>query len=71
MSQMKQKKSILAIDRGKKYIGCAYALEESTIVFPIGYLLNDKTLITDLKDIVSRYRVRHIVIGLPHDSRAK
>gem|GEM_PF-5755268 len=24
---MKQKASILALDRGKKYIGCAYALE--------------------------------------------
>ncbi len=68
---MKQKSSVLAIDRGKKYIGCAYALQGSTVVFPIGYILNDKTMVESLRDIVSRYRVKHIIIGLPHDTWAK
>ncbi|MBP6910719.1 Holliday junction resolvase RuvX [Patescibacteria group bacterium] len=68
---MKQKGSILAIDRGKKYIGCAYALEGSTVVFPIGYLLNDKGYVDNLRDIIARYRVKHIVVGAPNDERAK
>lgn len=59
---MKQKSSILALDWGKKYIGAAYVLEGTSIVFPIGYILNDAALIGALSEIVSRYRVRHIVI---------
>lgn len=62
---MKQKGSILALDWGKKYIGCAYALEGSSIVFPIGYILNDKSILGSLGDIVNRYRVKQIIIWVP------
>lgn len=68
---MKQKSSVLSLDRGKKYVGCAYALEGSTVVFPIGYVLNDKALFPALHDIISRYRVKSLVVGMPHDERAR
>ena len=71
ISPMKQKSSILAIDRGKKYIGCAYALEGSTIVFPIGYIINDAGVFAALSEQIVRYRVKHIVIGVPSNERAQ
>lgn len=71
ISPMKQKSSILALDRGKKYIGCAYALEGSSIVFPIGYVINDASAFAAIGEQITRYRVKHIVIGLPSDERAQ
>lgn len=68
---MKQKNSILSIDRGKKYVWCAYALQGSSIVFPIGYIINDKTLFASLHDIISRYRVKTIIVGMPRDVWAR
>lgn len=68
---MKQKSSVLAIDRGKKYIGAAYALQGSTVVFPIGYLTNDKGVFAALAELISRYRVKTIVVGLPRDTWAR
>ncbi len=68
---MKQKSSVLAIDWGKKYIGAAYALQGSTVVFPIGYLTNDKSVFAALGELIVRYRVKTIVVGLPRDSWAR
>lgn len=68
---MKQKSSLLALDRGKKYIGCAYALEGTSIVFPIGYILNDASVFAAISEQIVRYRVKHIIIGLPSDPWAK
>ena len=68
---MKQKSSVLSIDWGKKYVGAAYALEGSSVVFPIGYIINDASLFAALHELIGRYRVKTIVIGMPSDPWAK
>ncbi|MCF7834983.1 Holliday junction resolvase RuvX [Candidatus Gracilibacteria bacterium] len=55
----------LGIDRGSKYIGTCYMQEESKMIFPIGYLLNDKMTYFNIADIITRYQIKSIVIGRP------
>ena len=33
--------------------------------------MNDHTLNQSMSELMTRYRVKHIVIGIPHDDRAK
>lgn len=52
-------------------MGCAYVLEGSSVVFPIGYIINDASLFAGLHELIKRYRVKTIVVGMPSDPRAK
>ena len=56
----------LVIDRGSKYIGLAYTpIENSDIIFPIGYIMNDEMTYYYIADIIQRYHIRKIILGRP------
>lgn len=56
----------LWIDRWSKYIGLAYtSVENSDIVFPIGYIMNDEMTYYYIADLIQRYHIRKIVLGRP------
>ena len=56
----------LGIDRGSKYIGLAYTpVENSDIIFPIGYIMNDEMTYYYIADIIQRYHIRKIILGRP------
>lgn len=56
----------LWIDRWSKYIGLAYTpVENSDIVFPIGYIMNDEMTYYYIADLIQRYHIRKIVLGRP------
>jgi RNase H-fold protein (predicted Holliday junction resolvase) len=58
-------KAILGIDRGTKYIGLAYALPDSEVIFPIGYILNDKMMYFNVAGIIEKHNVGKIMLGRP------
>lgn len=58
-------KAILGIDRGTKYIWLAYALPGSDVVFPIGYILNDKMMYFNVAGIIEKHNVGKIMLGRP------
>lgn len=62
---MRTQPTILAIDRGSKYIGLAYAPMNNDIIFPIGYLMNDQMIYFHIADLIKRYGVKTIVLGRP------
>jgi RNase H-fold protein (predicted Holliday junction resolvase) len=61
----RKQKTILGIDRGTKYIGLAYALPNSSVVFPIGYILNDKMMYFNVAGIIEKHNVSKIMLGRP------
>ncbi len=58
-------KAILGIDRGTKYIGLAYALPGSEVVFPIGYILNDQMMYFNIAGIIEKHNIGKIMLGRP------
>lgn len=58
-------KAILGIDRWTKYIGLAYALPGSEVIFPIGYILNDKMMYFNVAGIIEKHNVGKIMLGRP------
>ena len=58
-------KAILGIDRWTKYIGLAYALWESKVIFPIGYILNDKMMYFNIAGIIEKHNIGKIMLGRP------
>ncbi len=61
--------NVLWIDRGSKYVWIAYTPIDNDIVFPIGYLLNDKMIYFNLWDIIHRHNIRKIVLWFPHKQK--
>lgn len=55
----------LWIDRWSKYIWLAYKNDGQSIVFPIWYLMNDKSLYFNIADVIVRHRIAKIVIWMP------
>lgn len=55
----------LALDIGHKRIGVAISDELNLVAMPLKVLERDKRWIDDLRDILSRYQIDEIVIGLP------
>lgn len=64
-TSFRKQKSILGIDRGTKYIGLAYALPWSDVVFPIGYILNDKMMYFNIAGIIEKHNVGKIMLWRP------
>ncbi len=62
---MRRQESILAIDRWSRYVGLAYKNNDSEVIFPIGYLMNDQMIFFHIGDMLTRYNVRKIMIGRP------
>ncbi len=58
-------KCILGIDRGTKYIWLAYALPGSEVIFPIGYILNDKMMYFNIAGIIEKHNIGKIMLGRP------
>ena len=58
-------KAILGIDRWSKYIGLAYALPGSEVVFPVGYVLNDRMMYFNVAGIIEKHNVGKIMLGRP------
>lgn len=58
-------KAILGIDRGTKYIWLAYALPGSSVIFPIGYILNDQMMYFNIAGIIEKHNVNKIMLGRP------
>ena len=61
----RKQKCILGIDRGTRYIGLAYALHWSDVIFPIGYILNDKMMYFNIAGIIEKHNVGKIMLGRP------
>ncbi len=55
----------LALDIGHKRIGVAISDELNLVAMPLKVLDRDKRWVDDLGDILSRYQVDEIIIGLP------
>ncbi len=64
-SSYRKKTTILGIDRWSKYIGLAYAFPENGMIFPIGYILNDKMLYFNIAGIIEKHNVGKIMLGRP------
>ncbi|USN57224.1 MAG: Holliday junction resolvase RuvX [Candidatus Peribacteria bacterium] len=65
---MRQKsKNTLGVDWGSKYIGLAYEQGDTHIVFPIGYIINDKDFVRQFGQFLVQYHVGHIVVGWPKE----
>lgn len=60
-----KRETILAIDRGSKYVWVAYCDTNSDVIFPVGYLLNDQMTFFNISDMIHSYNVRKIVIWRP------
>ena len=61
----RMKKWILWIDWGSKYVGVAYMWEGATIVFPVGYLMNDQVIFFHIGELIQKYHIKTIVLGRP------
>ncbi|ADE29851.1 Holliday junction resolvase RuvX [Rickettsia prowazekii] len=62
-------KPLIAIDYGSKKIGVALSDQELSIAMPFNTItaVNKKVVITSLLNIIKKYKVCGIVIGLPID----
>ena len=58
-------KNILGIDRGTRYIWLAYAIAGSEVIFPIGYILNDKMMYFNIAGIIEKHNICKIMLGRP------
>lgn len=65
--------NILALDRGRKYIGCAYQNVRANVVMPVGYLMNDQSFYFNMSDVIARYKITKIIVGYPkqHEDHQK
>ena len=62
---MQKQTSVLAIDRGSKYIGLAHMNKQDKMIFPVWYILNDSMTYFSIADLIQRYTVKTIVLGWP------
>lgn len=61
----------LGIDFGTKNIGLAVSDRDGHMAFPYLHIKNSKILIDDLRKIVTKERIEHIVLGYSIDSNGK
>lgn len=59
----------LGIDFGLKRIGIAVSV--SSIISPLCTIKNTKNVFTEIKEIISKYHITHIYIGIPQGKMAK
>ena len=62
---MKKVKNILWIDWGTKYVWMAYIVENTSLVMPIGYIINDGSMYYNIWEIISRYNIFRIIVWYP------
>lgn len=59
---------ILALDWGTKRVGAAISDEEQKIAFPLEESVETKNAVDEIKNIISRYEVGKILLGLPKNT---
>lgn len=62
---------ILAVDYGRKWIGLAISDDNRQLAFAYKTLPNNKTLFSNLNEIVKKEKIYKIVIGLPLNKQMK
>lgn len=60
-----KEKNILWIDWGSKYVGLAYKQGSTGMIFPIGYMMNDNTLMYQIGEVLLQYHIASIVVWWP------
>ncbi|AXU06398.1 Holliday junction resolvase RuvX [Rickettsia japonica] len=62
---------LIAIDYGSKKLGIALSNQERSIAMPLNTIteINKKIVITSLLNIIEKYKVCGVIIGLPIDMR--
>lgn len=68
---MKKVSNILWLDWGEKMVWVAYFNQWANMTMPIGYLYNDSSLLFNLSDVIARYRIKKIVLGVPSEQSTK
>ena len=53
----------MGIDWGKKYIGLAHMDPTNEMIFPIGYVMNDKDVMWQIGEMLMQYHIGRIVVG--------
>ena len=56
---------ILGIDYGEKRLGIAISDDTNTIVTPIEHVNNNKDIFNTINQLIAKYNVKTIVVGLP------
>lgn len=62
---MNKVNNILWVDWGSKYIWLAYISDGTTVINPIWSLMNDGNLFFSIWDVLTRYKIKKIIIGYP------
>ena len=62
---------IMGLDIGDKRIGVAVSDELEITSFPLEVYENDNKVSGKIKDLVSKYNIKNIVIGLPYTLRGE
>ncbi len=57
--------NLLAIDYGQKRVGFAYSVNE--VISPLPPLKNDKSLVDNIKKLISDYSIQKIYVGISQD----
>lgn len=55
----------LGIDYGERRIGLAISDLSNTIASSLAYLSNSKNIYEEIKEVVTKYNITHIIIGMP------
>ncbi|MQG39881.1 MAG: Holliday junction resolvase RuvX [SAR202 cluster bacterium] len=58
--------TILGLDVGDKKTGVALSDESGIIAFPLDTLTSSSDNITEIRDLIDKYNVREIVVGMPY-----
>jgi len=56
---------ILGLDWGSVRIGVAMSDEEQRMAFPLQHPIDKKNALEEIRDLVTEYEIRRVVIGLP------
>jgi len=65
---MRNFSTVLWIDRWKKYIWLASVQTRSSVVMPIGYMMNEQQTLYDIAGLCVEKRVSTIVVGWPGEN---
>ena len=56
---------ILGIDYGEKRLGIAISDDTNTIASPLKYIENNKEILSKLNNLIIKYNIKTLVVGLP------
>ena len=62
---------IMGLDIGEKRIGVAVSDELEITSIPLEVYENDKNIISKIKDLITKYNIENIAVGLPYTLRGE